>query len=235
MANDSAPHESAGRASPRFEFQRSLKARDPSLLVKLLPVERYFTRPLAALIVRLVYRTPVTPNQLTLFSFFLGMAAGAAFFGANPLYFALGGILFQLSSIFDCADGMLARSKGMCTRFGGLLDLVADRFVDFAVLTGVAVGHFTLFKNPRLFHLALVNVGLYFLQVSLYYLMHNYQGSRSSGQAAESRGLTVFILLVLSLLNRLDIFICLVTLETLLNLTGKVLTVARWGKNPDQT
>jgi CDP-L-myo-inositol myo-inositolphosphotransferase len=49
----------------------------------------------------------------------------------------LGGILAQLSSIVDGADGDLARLKGMTSAFGGFFDAVLDRYADAAILMGL--------------------------------------------------------------------------------------------------
>lgn len=211
-----------------FEFQKSLKERDPYPFLKFFRVERYVTRPLASLIVRAVFRTPVTPNQLTVVSCMLGVASGAAFLGGSHAYFILAGALFQLSSIVDCADGMLARSKDMCTRYGALLDLFCDRIVDFCVLTGIAFGQFRYSGDRFVLVLTLVCTGLYFLQVILYYLMRHYLKKDNIGQAAEARGLSIFILFLFALFNHLDLFVMLAFIELLVNLSSKIIRVIRW-------
>ncbi|RUM31819.1 MAG: CDP-alcohol phosphatidyltransferase [Aquifex sp.] len=75
-----------------------------------------------------------TPNQLTVFTFLLGMlSAVVAFF--SP---ALGGILLQISSMLDGLDGEIARAQIRTTKFGAWLDSVLDRYVDFAFLSALA-------------------------------------------------------------------------------------------------
>jgi len=222
--------ENKNRDSSRngFEFQKSLKERDPYRFLNLFRVERYMTRPLASLIVRAVFRTSVTPNQLTVVSCVLGVASGAAFLGGSHAYFILAGALFQLSSIVDCADGMLARSKDMCTRYGALLDLFCDRIVDFCVLTGIAYGQFRYSGDRYVLVLTLACTGLYFLEVTLYYLMRHYLQKDNIGQAAEARGLSIFGLLLFALFNRLDLFIMLGAVVLVINLSSKIIRVIRW-------
>ena len=60
-------------AEKGFSYRESLKKPDGTFLNKTIKVERYLNRPLASLIVRLVYHSRVTPNGLTFFSFFLGL------------------------------------------------------------------------------------------------------------------------------------------------------------------
>src|SRR5262245_8475593 len=72
----------------------------------------YFMRPLASAVVAVAARTPVTPNQLTLLNLAIFVVAGAVLI-ALPSY--AGGLaatfVLELSYMFDCADGMLARHK----------------------------------------------------------------------------------------------------------------------------
>ncbi len=74
-----------------------------------------------------------TPNQVTLYTFLLGL------FSAFVAYFspALGGILLQISSVLDGLDGEIARARMQTTKFGAWLDSLLDRYVDFAFLTAL--------------------------------------------------------------------------------------------------
>jgi len=94
-------------------------------------VDEYIHRPLARPLVALLARTPVTPNQVTLLSGTLGVAAGVALaLGAQRpgLRLLAAGLLF-LSVVFDCCDGQLARVKGISSTTGAILDGLADYVV----------------------------------------------------------------------------------------------------------
>jgi CDP-alcohol phosphatidyltransferase len=87
----------------------------------------YVMRPLAAGVVHLLQDTGVTPNQLTL------LALGIFVIGAGLLVMLdgyLGGIVavltLELSYLFDCADGMLARHKKLASKEGHLFDFFTD-------------------------------------------------------------------------------------------------------------
>jgi CDP-L-myo-inositol myo-inositolphosphotransferase len=77
----------------------------------------------------------ITPNQATLMVFTIGILSSLiALF--NP---PLGGLLYQLSSMLDGIDGEIARASMRTTKFGGWLDSVLDRYVDFAFLSALAL------------------------------------------------------------------------------------------------
>ena len=181
----------------RFDYQRSLKSvKSYPFIHRFLPVDRFLVRPPASLIVRAVFGTGLTPNHLTLTSFFLALIAGLVYLLGRPAYFALGGTLAMLSTIFDNADGMLARAKNMTTRYGAFLDLFLDRIADFAVLAGVTFGLYRASADPRILMLGLMTIGLYFLQVSLYYLNNIYIGAQNNGERAEAKNLAVLMIFV---------------------------------------
>ncbi|UCH93927.1 MAG: CDP-alcohol phosphatidyltransferase family protein [Candidatus Aminicenantes bacterium] len=199
-----------------FHYQESLKKPADTFLNKIIKVERYLNRPLASLIVRMVYNTRITPNGLTYFSFFLGLVG--AFFLSRGLYiyFVLGGVFIQLSSIVDCADGMLARSKNMCTQYGSHLDIFLDRITDFVMIIGISVGVFAAFNNKNLLILGFLAAGLYLLQVNLFYITSSYLQDKEKGQTGEARALMLLLVMIFSIANRLDIAIYLLLAETVI-------------------
>jgi phosphatidylglycerophosphate synthase len=217
------------------DFQKSLKSAHPYPIINYFRVERYITRPLAYLIVRSVFNTSITPNHLTYVSFFLGIASGIAYCGASRFYFALGGVLAYLTSVFDGADGMLARSKNQCTHYGTYLDLFLDRIADFCILTGLSVGYYLYAHNLSLFIASLIGIGLYFLQVSLYYLISRYKQTSRTGDAAEARGLALFVVMVLSVLNIPHVIIWILIVETILNISFKIVYFTGRGRKESQS
>lgn len=100
-------------------------------------------RPLAYVLTRAAYPTPVTPDQITWASMFVGILAGAAVWssflvGAPRL--GLAAVLFVLSAVLDCSDGQLARLRGTSSPFGRMLDGAVDLVVQLAFVPG-AVAH----------------------------------------------------------------------------------------------
>jgi phosphatidylglycerophosphate synthase len=101
---------------------------------------RYVCRPLAAVLVNALKDTPVTPNQVTLASFVVGIASAGlllALPGRPGLIVAV--LVFQASYVLDCADGMLARWRGLASPAGHLLDFLMDELKAFAILAAAAV------------------------------------------------------------------------------------------------
>lgn len=100
----------------------------------------YFMRPLAGLAVALLSRTPITPNQLTLLNVTL-FAVAAALFVVLPdergAWIAVG--VLELSYLFDCCDGMLARHKKIASRQGHLFDFFTDELKAIMLVGALSV------------------------------------------------------------------------------------------------
>lgn len=101
---------------------------------------RFVCRPLAAVLVDAVKDTRVTPNQITLASFVVAVIAAALLLelpGHWGLVVAV--LVYQASYVLDCADGMLARWRGIASPAGHLLDFLMDELKAFAILAAAAV------------------------------------------------------------------------------------------------
>ncbi|MES1185663.1 MAG: CDP-alcohol phosphatidyltransferase family protein [Myxococcales bacterium] len=101
---------------------------------------RYVCRPVAAVLVNAIKDTQVTPNQVTLASFVVGVASAGlllALPGRTGLLVAV--LVYQASYVLDCADGMLARWRGLASPAGHLLDFLMDELKAFAILAAAAV------------------------------------------------------------------------------------------------
>lgn len=99
--------------------------------------------------VRLLVKTPLTPNILTWFGFCLAILTAAIIALGHP--FAAGFVVL-VSGYFDILDGALARRTQKTSRFGAILDSTLDRLSEALVLLGIL----TLFlfnKDPSLFGL----------------------------------------------------------------------------------
>jgi phosphatidylglycerophosphate synthase len=115
-------------------YRRTRKPRD-------LAFNTYVCRPIAAVFVVLLKDTRVTPNQVTFFSLFLAWCAAAILVWVpGRAGWWLGVLVFELSYVFDCVDGMLARQRGVHSQAGHLLDFLMDEIKAFFVLAAVSVG-----------------------------------------------------------------------------------------------
>jgi phosphatidylglycerophosphate synthase len=100
----------------------------------------FFVSPYSKYIARWAARRGLTPNQVTLFSMFLGVLAAAAFGTGERWGLIAGALLLQVAFTFDCVDGQLARYTRNFSAFGAWLDSVFDRGKEYLVYAGLAVG-----------------------------------------------------------------------------------------------
>jgi phosphatidylglycerophosphate synthase len=198
-----------------FDFKTAQKGQRSAFMTAIGFVDRQLNRRAAALLVRAVYRTRVTPNQLTWVSAAIGCASGALFAQGEPGFFLLAGVAAQLSSIIDGADGMLARARGECSEYGSHLDLFLDRVIDFSIFAGLALGASRHFQAPHLLNLGLLAAGLYQLQIILFYLTKSFLKSPERGDTGEARAVLYWAVLVAGVTGRPDVFIYLLLAETL--------------------
>jgi phosphatidylglycerophosphate synthase len=89
----------------------------------------------ASPVVNACARLRITPDTVTYSSLALGTAAAAAFATGH---FGVGALLATAAGACDSIDGLLARKLGVSSPAGELLDAAVDRYVDFALLAGVA-------------------------------------------------------------------------------------------------
>ncbi len=85
------------------------------------------------------YRLGIRPNHLTLSALCFGILAALLIARSR---FVEGALLLALSGLFDLLDGLLARNSGRVTGFGGILDSVADRYVDAAIFISLGMAGF---------------------------------------------------------------------------------------------
>jgi phosphatidylglycerophosphate synthase len=80
----------------------------------------------------------IPPNAITLLSIIAGVMSACAFYTHHVL---TGAFLLLLSGLFDLADGIVARRNDKATKFGAVLDWIADKLIDGLVLGAVAVAY----------------------------------------------------------------------------------------------
>ncbi len=82
----------------------------------------HFNRPMGLLVALAAERLHITPNAITIFSFFLGAAAGWMFYYTDLAHNLLGVLLLTLANFCDSADGQLARMTNQRSLLGRALD-----------------------------------------------------------------------------------------------------------------
>jgi len=164
-----------------YEYRKSLKSGLSDELIN-----TYLLRPLAGLIVWALYRTPITPNQVTIASTIVGLVAAALYLKNDVLYTAVAGLCVTLKDVLDSADGQLARAKHQYSRIGRFLDSLGDFVVDVAVFGAIGWVLFSSTGDWRMIilsFLGLIGITLrvsyhVFYQTSFLHLEEKYQVNR---------------------------------------------------------
>lgn len=102
-------------------------------------VDRLLHRRCSHWITRVLVRTPVTPNQVSLLSLLIGCASIWCFWDASPASAVWGLALYALACIVDHTDGELARLTFQESRFGAHLDWATDNIIHAGVVFGIGL------------------------------------------------------------------------------------------------
>jgi phosphatidylglycerophosphate synthase len=164
-----------------YEYKKSLKSSPSDELIN-----TYLLRPLAGLIVWVLYRTPITPNQVTIASTIAGLVAAGLYLKDEALYTAAAGLCVTLKDVLDSADGQLARAKQQYSRIGRFLDSLGDFIVDVAVFGSIGWVLFSSSGDWRMIVLSILGlIGItlrvsyhVFYQTSFLHLEEQYQVNR---------------------------------------------------------
>jgi CDP-diacylglycerol--glycerol-3-phosphate 3-phosphatidyltransferase len=104
--------------------------------------------------VRVLARTPVTPNALSWTGFILALGAAALVITGYPL---AAGIVMLVAGFCDILDGALARLIKKVTAFGAVLDATLDRLSEAVILLAIMAVYAL---QPSLLGVLLVGVAL---------------------------------------------------------------------------
>lgn len=132
------------------EYNASLKMAEAEEILDLI-----FYRPLAFIIVKLIYRLPITPNQMTYAALVAGFLSAWQFAQGTAQGFLWGALWYGVANVLDCGDGMLARLKRSGTPLGRLVDGVVDWVSSIAIFYGLGVGMSAYFGSALYWLLAI--------------------------------------------------------------------------------
>ncbi|MHB8054740.1 MAG: CDP-alcohol phosphatidyltransferase family protein [Candidatus Aminicenantales bacterium] len=226
MPNGTSPRSSEAA----FDYRAATRKRENFFTPNFLQINKVFNRPAASLIVRALFKTKVTPNQITVASFLIGLAGAGCFALATRGSFVVGGLLAELSSIVDCADGMLARARGTSNDFGAYLDLLLDRINEYFLIIGVILGQYRFYGREIDLILGFFALSLYFLLTTQFYLAKNLIRDERRGESAENRGWLMFLIALFAVINRVDIGIIVLLAISLGGNIGLLYRFFRFGK-----
>lgn len=126
---------------------------------------------------RLLVRTPLTPNMISVLLNVIGALCGPFYALGHPV---LGALFLEIATILDRCDGEVARVKLMETKRGQWVDTISDQFTVLSFLIGVPVGYYLISKNPLAIILGSVNISIFiFFVVWSFYFLVKYTDSGS--------------------------------------------------------
>jgi len=100
----------------------------------------FFLRKISKIFTWIAVKLKMTPNQVTLISFLVGLYSAYCFSKGSFWMILSGAILLQLSIIIDCVDGELARYTRRFSQLGAWLDAITDRVKEYLVFFALAYG-----------------------------------------------------------------------------------------------
>ncbi len=105
---------------------------------------------------RLIIRTGISPNLLTVIGFVL--TVGVAYVLATG-HLQIGGVLLIVAGTFDALDGTVARLADRKSRFGAFLDSTVDRLSEAVLFLGLLVYYTRQGGRPESFLIYATIVG----------------------------------------------------------------------------
>lgn len=111
---------------------------------------RKYVNPLINLVAKFLLNINLTPNNITLIAFAIGIASSVFIYFDLPIV-ALFALWF--SGFLDAVDGAMARKKGITTSIGTLMDITFDRMVEMGIILTLAI------KFPKdILHLLILTI-----------------------------------------------------------------------------
>jgi phosphatidylglycerophosphate synthase len=171
-----------------------------------------FDRRISLALSKLMIRTPITPNAITLASLILGLLGAAALaFGTYRIQ-VLGTSVLWFCGILDGCDGEVARLKLLCSHTGAFLDLAADHLAHLAIFLAIPLA--VLHSHPEanvLLPGALLFTGLIASMATVWWVIlrrpeHDRGRLGLFLERLASRDY-VYLILILVVINRLDWFL----------------------------
>lgn len=183
-------------------------------------MDRLITRSISRQLTSLFLKTSVAPNQITSLSLFIGLAAALCFLLGGHKMGIAGSVLLLVSAWVDCVDGEVARLKFMTSEWGAKLDIVSDNIVHCSVFFAIGMGLYfstgeSIFKY--LGALAVLGNLAAFILLSKNILAKKVEAAKEISFEFCNKNFSdqlanrdfIYLLFVLALFGRLDVFILL--------------------------
>jgi len=193
--------------------------------MNLIDIRRNLAYRITAPVVRILSKSGITPNALTFINLALNVVA--AYVIATG-HFLLGGVLVLVAGLFDLLDGALARFTKQTTRFGAILDSVADRISEAAILCGLLIWYIPQEE-------ASLEIVLIFVVLIGSFLV-SYIRARAEGLGWQcqvglfTRAERVIVLAIGLLINQIFIALCVLVIFVFITVVQRLVYLWKQGK-----
>lgn len=137
------------------EFKQSLKTVDSEEILDLV-----IFRPLSFVLVKMIYSTNITPNQISSVALIFGILSGVLYGFGTYEFLLLGSASFFICNTLDCMDGQLARLKKNGTKIGRVIDGFIDYTTSVSVFLGLGIAMTKITGDPLYSWLLTVAAGI---------------------------------------------------------------------------
>lgn len=127
-------------------------------------IARRINKAVSLPISRVLSRTRIHPNYLTVLNMIVGFSSAFLISRNSYWFIALGGLFFQLASVFDGVDGEVAKMTLKVSKLGGWLDTVSD---NGTLLLFLSASSYLYFINSESALVPLVFIALLFLGLGI--------------------------------------------------------------------
>lgn len=127
-----------------------------------------------------------TPNKITLISFITALSAAAFMVLGGSASFIVAAILIQLSHIFDCMDGQMARYRKTSSLSGSYYDKLTDQIQVIVWFIAISYAEFLQSGDILPVFLAFIGVAFYTLRGYVKYVCMHLELSKEKDAQAEN-------------------------------------------------
>lgn len=121
-------------------------------------IARNINRKVSNFITGGLLKTPITPNQISIFNLIFSVFIAWLVSIGKPATTIIGGLLFQFASILDGCDGEIAQIKLKDSKLGALVDTVTDHLSYLIFVVGVTVGTYNALGDARVFYVTGISI-----------------------------------------------------------------------------
>jgi phosphatidylglycerophosphate synthase len=170
------------KSKNEFDYSETLKTRPDETFLNF----QHYILITSRTITRVLYKTPVTPHQVILFSLIIGVLSSFLIIHDNRIVAVTGAVLLFYKNVLDKVDGSLARAKGLASRRGRFYDSITDFIVSLALFTAIGFKLYFTYENCIVFVLAFLGLIFSMLQCS-YFIYYEVAFIKQTGKDTKNR------------------------------------------------